>query len=267
MGVSCMSPRTAAADRHASISLPISRALVWLDSVPRCQHNARHALGETTRDRLVASSSNLLSGLVQRRGGAISLCTLAGPPLDARDSAQGRALIHTRTRMNIVSARHAGLAAVLLGCISVAAPAVAQQAHQHQHGQATAAVGQVQLDAGKKWATDASLRSGMAAIRNAFDADHPAIHAGTQTDAQYDSLADVIQAQVNSIVANCHLPAEADANLHYLIADLSQGVVLMKGQDPARTRHDGAALVHGALNAYGTYFDDPDWVAEPAMKH
>ena len=30
---------------------------------------------------------------------------------------------------------------------------------------------------------------------------------------------------------------------------------------------DGAALVHGALIAYGKYFDDPDWVSETTMKH
>ena len=167
----------------------------------------------------------------------------------------------------VLSARNASLAVILVGLVSVAGSALAQEAHGHQHGQATAAVAQLRLDAGHKWATDASLRSGMAAIRSAFDADHPAIHAGKETDAQYAALADRIQSQVNSIVANCHLPEEADANLHYVIADLSQGAVLMRGQDPARTRHDGAALVHGALIAYGTYFDDPDWVAEPAMKH
>jgi hypothetical protein len=88
-----------------------------------------------------------------------------------------------------------------------------------------------------------------------------------ETDAQYAALADRIEAQVNSIVANCHLPAAADANLHYVIADLSGGVARMRGQDPARTRLDGAALVHGALIAYGKYFEDPDWVAEQAMKH
>ena len=164
-----------------------------------------------------------------------------------------------------MSARQAGLLVVFLGCTAIATAAFAQQ--EHQHGQATAAVGQMQLDAGKKWQTDATLRSGMAAIRSAFDADHPAIHAGEESDAQYAALADRIQAQVNSIVANCHLPAAADANLHYVIADLSQGVLLMQGQDPARSRHDGAALVHGALIAYGKYFDDPDWVAEAAMTH
>ena len=121
------------------------------------------------------------------------------------------------------------------------------------------AVANLKLDGEKKWATDASLRSGMAAIHAAFEADHPAIHAGTATDAQYDALAASIERQVNSIVANCKLPPAADANLHYVIADLMQGVSLMRGEDPQRTRHDGAALVHGALRAYPKYFDDPDW--------
>ena len=95
----------------------------------------------------------------------------------------------------------------------------------------------------------------------------PAIHAGKETDAQYAGARGRIQAQVNSIVANCQLPAEADANLHYVIADLSQGVLLMQGQDPAHTRHDGAALVHGALIAYGRYFDDPAWQPDDAPLH
>jgi hypothetical protein len=150
-------------------------------------------------------------------------------------------------------------------CVANVLPVLAQTAHEQGH--AGAALANLTLDAGHKWETEPSLRSGMAAIRSAFDADHPAIHAGNETDAQYAALADRIQAQVNAIVANCHLPEAADANLHYVIADLSQGALLMRGQDPARSRHDGAALVHGALIAYGKYFDDPDWVAESAMTH
>lgn len=135
----------------------------------------------------------------------------------------------------------------------------AQHEHGHEHDSSTAAVTQLKLDGEKKWPTDASLRAGMSAIHAAFQADHPSIHAGKQTDAQYDALAGRIESQVNSIVANCKLPPAADANLHYVIADLLQGVSLMRGQDPKRTRHDGAALVHGALRAYGQHFDDPDW--------
>jgi hypothetical protein len=52
-----------------------------------------------------------------------------------------------------------------------------------------------------------------------------------------------------------------------VIADLSQGVIRMRGAEPGKTRHEGAALVHGALRAYGQYFDDPSWVPETPMKH
>jgi len=152
------------------------------------------------------------------------------------------------------------LAAGMLTLIATSG-ARAQQEHEHGHAHdsSAAAVTQLKLDGEQKWPTDASLRAGMSAIHAAFQADHPAIHAGKQTDAQYDALAGRIELQVNSIVANCKLPPAADANLHYVIADLLQGVSLMRGQDPKRTRHDGAALVHGALRAYGQYFADPDW--------
>jgi hypothetical protein len=155
-----------------------------------------------------------------------------------------------------------------LTLLLAAAPDLVLAQHEHQqhemHG-AGGAVGQLQRKDGQKWQTDASLRTGMASIRAAFDADHPAIHAGKQTDAQYLALATHIDQQVQSIVANCHLPADADANLHLIIADLLQGVTLMRGGDATHSRHDGAALVHGALNAYGQYFDDPTWKPDSPM--
>jgi len=150
------------------------------------------------------------------------------------------------------------LVAMLAACL-LAVTASAQTQHEHMHQSSGAAITQLQLDQGKKWPTDPSLRSGMAAIQAAFDADHPAIHAGQETDAQYAALAGRIEAQVQGIVANCKLPPAADANLHFVIADLLQGVSLMRGEDPKRSRHDGAALVHGALRAYPKYFDDPGW--------
>jgi hypothetical protein len=148
----------------------------------------------------------------------------------------------------------------LLGFVPYAATAQEQHDHaQHATHGAGGAVTQLQLNGTAKWETDASLRAGMAAIREAFDADHAAIHAGKETDAAYAALAARIEAQVNDIVAHCKLPPQADANLHYVIADLLQGASLMKGTDPAQSRHAGAARVHGALIAYGKYFDDPTW--------
>ena len=94
------------------------------------------------------------------------------------------------------AARLASLLCACALCLASALPAVAQTAHEHDHPHAGAAVANLQLDAGHKWATDASLRSGMAQIRAAFDADHPAIHAGKETDAQYEALAARIESQV-----------------------------------------------------------------------
>lgn len=135
-------------------------------------------------------------------------------------------------------------------------PAVDDHA-AHAHPQARAMVAGMQLDQGRKWVTDTPLRAGMAAIETAFDHDHAAIHAGTETAAQYDALAARIEQAVQDVVANCRLPPAADVNLHYAIADLTRGIALMRGEEAARSRHDGAALVHGALLAYAKYFDDP----------
>jgi hypothetical protein len=167
--------------------------------------------------------------------------------------------------MTIRRSSRTALSALVTTLVALGAtvPARAQHdEHAHQHDSATAAIANLKLDGERKWPTDASLRRGMAAIRAAFEADHPAIHAGSESDAQYEALAGRIESQVNTIIASCKLPPAADANLHYVIADLMQGVSLMRGQDPKRTRHDGAARVHGALNAYGRFFDDPEWGRE-----
>ena len=138
--------------------------------------------------------------------------------------------------------------------------ALAQHEHQEQesHGSGSA-VAQLQLKDGQKWQTDAPLRLGMANIRAAFDADHPAIHAGKQTDAQYAALATHIDQQVQSIVANCHLPADADANLHLVIADILEGVEAMEGKSKKMKRQAGALKVGGALEKYASHFDHPGW--------
>jgi hypothetical protein len=148
------------------------------------------------------------------------------------------------------------LLAVMAQAQHVHEPVAADDSHQeHDHDQAGAMVANMQLDNGRKWPTDAPLRAGMAAIQAAFDTDHAAIHAGTESDAQYEALAGRIEAEVGNIIAQCQLSPAADANLHFAIGDLGRGVSLMRGEDPARSRHDGAALVHGALIAYATYFD------------
>lgn len=180
--------------------------------------------------------------------------------------------LHGATRRTALLA----LLAITCGALSVActnhedaSPPVVDDAtadhaaHMDHAAQATsgAAIGQLALDAGRKWTTDAPLRAGMAAIHEAFDAEHAAIDAGSMEDARYEALAARIDTHVQDIVRNCKLPPAADANLHYIIADLARGAQEMRGRDPARTRRDGAVLVHGALGAYGEFLDDPEFGA------
>jgi hypothetical protein len=153
---------------------------------------------------------------------------------------------------------------VLVTPVAVAAPSGHEHPDQGHAATGAALVTQMQLNDGQRWPTDASLRAGMLEIRTLFDAHHPRIHAGTQSEAQYDELAASVEKTVNRIVEQCKLPAAADAQLHYVVGDLLRGVALMRGSDPAHSRHDGAALVHGALNAYGKFFDDPSWTVQGA---
>ncbi len=149
-----------------------------------------------------------------------------------------------------------------LGTSAVRAEGEDMHAHMHHGG---GAVTQMTLNAGQKWGTDESLRKGMAAIGASFDEHHARIHAGTETDAQYEALAGTIESEVKNIVTQCKLPPAADANLHYAVADLMEGARLMRGQEAGKSRHYGAALVHGALNAYGKFFDDPAAAAADHM--
>lgn len=148
-------------------------------------------------------------------------------------------------------------AALLFASLILSTPASAAETGEHMHHGTGGAVQQITLDDGRKWPTEESLRKGMAAIGAAFDEHHARIHAGTETTAQYAALAATIETEVKGIVANCHLPERADANLHFVIADLLQGAQWMRGAVEGHSPHDGAALVHGALLAYGRNFDDP----------
>lgn len=137
--------------------------------------------------------------------------------------------------------------------LAVVQPAVAQ--HQHEAGAHA-----LKLDNGKKWATDAPLRQGMSAIRDAVAADHRAIHTDKETAAQYNALAGKIDGRIAYIVENCKLAPEADAQLHVVLAEIIAGSDLMKGADPAK-RKEGAVKIVGALGTYPQYFDHPGWRA------
>jgi hypothetical protein len=126
--------------------------------------------------------------------------------------------------------------------------------HDHHHGEQPT---KLQLDAGKKWETDAPLRQSMAKIRQSLASSLKAIHANQLTLARYNELAKNVESSVSRIVAQCKLPPAADAQLHIIVAELMSGAELMSDQTNSGTARNGAVKVIEALNRYGQYFNDP----------
>ncbi|HZP87932.1 MAG TPA: hypothetical protein VFB54_14040 [Burkholderiales bacterium] len=158
-----------------------------------------------------------------------------------------------------LSFRRALVLALMAAAAALSTLGVETALGQHQH-ESAGGVHPLQLDNGKKWATDAPLRQGMTAVREAVAAEHQAIHANKASPEQYKALAAKIDEQIAYIVANCKLNPKADAQLHVILTDIIGGSDLMKAGDQAEGRK-GAIMVIGALQKYPKYFDHPGWRA------
>lgn len=127
-------------------------------------------------------------------------------------------------------------------------------------GHGSIAPQKLQLNAGKKWATDAPLRQSMNDINQAMAKALPLIHKNQFDHAAYQALAATVNQRVAYAVEHCKLEPKADAMLHLIIADLTAGAETMEGKT-TNSRHDGAVLVRDALKAYGDFFQHPGWKA------
>ena len=156
-----------------------------------------------------------------------------------------------------MKADYRNLAAVAAACLALLAAGGASA--QHDHGSAAGATAQLQLDHGKRWATDAPLRRGMSEIRNQVTSAPRAVHAGKAKPAEYKALAARIEKEAARVVAECKLEPRADAQLHLVIADLLAGVEAMKDAPDGAKGREGLLRVATALNAYGRHFDHPGW--------
>ena len=146
------------------------------------------------------------------------------------------------------------IAVLLCAMLAPAALPVTAQDHAGHHAPAPAAT-PAKPAPGKRWATDAPLRKGMAEIRAAVDAlrhyEHG--HLGPKDAA---TLATTVESQVAYLVANCKLEPQADAALHGIIARLLQGAAALKA-NPKDTA--ALATLRQALQDYPRQFDDPGW--------
>lgn len=150
------------------------------------------------------------------------------------------------------------LAAIALSVSSTSYAAENADAHHHGHGSTEPT--KLQLNAGKKWATDQPLRQAMNDINQAMGRALPAIHKRQFADADYQALAATVSHKVAYAVENCKLEPKADAMLHLVIADLMAGAESMEGKT-SKSGHDGAVQVLEALKLYGKYFQHPGWKA------
>jgi len=132
------------------------------------------------------------------------------------------------------------------------------EAHGHDHHQAAHADAELDLkrpDSGK-WASDESLRQGMAELNAAFEPNHAAYREGDFDAGQAAELADTIEEKVNFMFANCKLPADADAELHKLLAAALGAAQSLREDDDL---HRGLHQLHQVLQAYPAHFEHPGW--------
>lgn len=146
---------------------------------------------------------------------------------------------------------------LLLLVATLTTPLAALAADHHDHGGAVPH--KIELNAGKKWATDDPLRQAMNGIRSAVASTLPAAHAGKAASSDYDALGKEITAQVTYIVQNCKLDPKADAQLHVVIGDILNGVEMTEGKQHDKGRAVGVVKIAQALNTYGRYFDHVGW--------
>jgi hypothetical protein len=143
--------------------------------------------------------------------------------------------------------------AVAIASVGGAIGVAEAQTHTHDGPDAV----KLQLDAGRKWATDEPLRAGMSRIRALVAPQIGAAHAGKLSPAQYTALAGSIENEIAGIVTNCKLEPKADAVLHVVIMEIGTGTDAMAGKTAGVAPAQGLLHVATAVNDYRRYFQHP----------
>ncbi|MFV0456397.1 MAG: DnrO protein [Pseudomonas sp.] len=122
----------------------------------------------------------------------------------------------------------------------------------HAHGEQTS----ISAPDGQRWATDASLREGMSRIQDAVQQTLPDAPQAPLDAAEAARLQQATHDAIAYMVDHCDLPADADAALHLLLAELIEGANAL-----SQTERQEAGLEHivTALQRYAKTFDEPLW--------
>ncbi|NBB93864.1 MAG: hypothetical protein GVY32_11940 [Gammaproteobacteria bacterium] len=150
------------------------------------------------------------------------------------------------------------LALVATLVLSLAHPALAQQdEHRHEaHDGHTERQLELQLPEHGKWAGDESLRQGMVELKAAFEPAHQAYREDSFDAGRAAALADRVEETVHFMFANCQLPADADAELHKLLAAALGAAESLRQSDDL---HQGLHRLHRVLQTYSDHFEHPGW--------
>tara|TARA_R100001377_G_scaffold65307_1_gene40699 strand:- start:1302 stop:1814 length:513 start_codon:yes stop_codon:yes gene_type:complete len=133
-------------------------------------------------------------------------------------------------------------------------------AHAHEeHGGAA-----LSLNNGEQWETDEALRHGMLEIRAAVAMLAPAFASGQLNQTQAQQLSEAVHGSVNTMIEQCKLAPEADANLHTILAELLKGSAALEA---APLSADGLPVLQGALESYGHYFNHVGWQGDEHAGH
>jgi hypothetical protein len=134
-------------------------------------------------------------------------------------------------------------------------------AHAHEHGDA----GSLSLNGSQRWETDAPLRLGMTQIRVASAMLEPAFAARQLPAAQAQQLVAAVRDSVATMIAQCQLAPEADANLHLILGKILAATSALESE-PLSVQ--GIPALMAALDDYGHYFNHPGWSeAAPEDSH
>lgn len=120
-------------------------------------------------------------------------------------------------------------------------------AHPHAGGQHPA-----QTPASAQPGTTAALRTAMTRLRQTLQTHR----LGALDTPAALRLQRALESDIAALIAECDLPAEADAVLHGVLVELNRGTAALAG--PA-SRDAGLKQLDGGLHAYAELFAAPHW--------
>jgi len=144
-------------------------------------------------------------------------------------------------------------------CLILVTTPVDAEEYQHQ-SQPNAQPPMHVLKPGEKWKTDKVVKLGMDNIYQAISARQDDITKGRLSAHEYHRIAILIERNAAEIVRNCKLTKDVDSAFHSIVlADLLDGVTLMRTSKNIQVQRAGALAVFQALRNYGKYFQHEGW--------